>query len=71
MQMARTAWQKYIAVSYTHLDVYKRQGIGKENAMIHKAVEHTESEDAAHATALQNKTATVVDTYYFLQKCQN
>ena len=46
-------------------------GIGKANATIHKAVEHAASEDAAHATALQNKTATVVDTYYFLHKCQN
>ncbi len=57
---------KSVAGSGTDAD-----GIGKANATVHKAVEHTASEDAAHAAALQNKTATVVNTYHFLHKCRN
>ena len=57
---------KSVAGSGTDAD-----GIGKANATIHKVVEHTASEDAAHTATLQNKTATVINMYYFLHKCRN
>lgn len=42
--------RKSVAGSGTDTD-----GIGKANATIHKAVEHTASEDAAHTAALQTR----------------
>ena len=35
--------------------------IGKTDAMIHKAIEHADGEDAAHAASLQNQSRTLTD----------